>query len=131
MHSDSDVRPFTPSRHCLEDWPYDEQTVVQVRASVTGSAAARAVNSFHASLTAVPDADVADSSSVHYWGGYTAETSKSAHGDGWQIMLKSAGEDGISSVIGATEDLAEALRAESGEVRLKWHEAAASRSERT
>ncbi|WP_219921993.1 hypothetical protein [Brevibacterium oceani] len=129
MHSGSDVRPFTPSRHWLDDWPYDEQTVVQVRASVTGAAVDRAVNSFHASLTAVPDADVADGTSVHYWGGYTAETSKSADGDGWQIMLKSAGEDGISSVMGATEDLVEALRAELRDVRVTWDEMAAGRSE--
>lgn len=131
MQSDSDVRPFTPSRHWLDDWPYDEQTVVQVRASVTGAAADRAVNSFHASLTAVPDADVAEGTRVHYWGGYTAETSKSADGDGWQITLQSAGEDGIGSVMGATEDLVEALRAEPGDVRHTWHEMAATRADGT
>ncbi|WP_166971112.1 hypothetical protein [Brevibacterium atlanticum] len=131
MHSSSDVRPFTPSRHWREDWPYDEETVVQARASVTGTAADRAVNSFHASLTAVPDAEVADGTSVHYWGGYTAETSKAADGDGWQILLKSAGEDGIGSVMGATEDLVEALRAGAGDVRLTWHEMAATRADGT
>ncbi|GGC23343.1 hypothetical protein KTJ89_01235 [Brevibacterium sediminis] len=129
MHSGTDVKPFTPSDHWLNDWPFDVWTVVQVRASITGAAAERAVRTFQAALRPDPDADVAEGTEVHFWGGYTAETSPSTGRIGWQIVLKSSGQDGISSVIGATDDLVEAIRQTSGEVRLTWHEVAASRAE--
>lgn len=129
MHSGTDVPPFTPSRQWLEDWPFDVWTVVQVRASVTGAAADCAVRRFQAALRPVPDADVADGTDVHYWGGFTVETSPSADGSGWRIVLLSSGQDGFSSVIGATDDLVEAIRETPGGVRLTWQEMAARRAE--
>ncbi len=68
MHSGTDVKPFTPSDHWLNDWPFDVWTVVQVRASITGATAERAVRTFQAALRPDPDADVAEGTEVHFWG---------------------------------------------------------------
>ena len=95
---------------------------MQVEATITGPAAERAVERFLAPLTQVLDDSVPDGVRVHFWGGFSAETAPRADGDGWVIVLDSAGEDGFDSLLDATEDLAEALRSTPGPVRLTWRE---------
>lgn len=125
---DSAVLSFRPSSEWLEDWPFDVDTSVRVEATVTGPAAERAVEGFLAPLTEVKDDSVADGVRVHFWGGFTVETAPRADGDGWVIVLESSGQDGFSSLQGAADDLADALRATPGEVRLTWRELPATRA---
>ena len=128
MADTSRIPSFRPTARWLEDWPFDVDTSVQVEASVTGPAAERAVDGFLAPLTQVLDDSVADAVRVHYWGGFTAETSPRADGDGWVIVLESSGQDGFSSLQGAADDLADVLRSTPGEVRLVWRELPATRA---
>jgi hypothetical protein len=128
MTETTEIPSFRPSSEWYEDWPFDVDTSVQVEASVTGAAADRAVEAFLEPLTEDLDASVADGVRVHYRGGFTVESAPAADGDGWRIVLASAGEDGVDSVEGAASDLVDALRAEPGEVRLVWHELPATRA---
>ena len=123
------IPSFRPSSGWYEDWPFDVDTSVQVEASVTGPAAERAVEAFLAPLTHDPGADGAGGIRVHYRGGFTVESAPAADGDGWRIVLASAGKDGFDSVEGAAGDLVGVLRATPGEVRLAWHELPATRAE--
>jgi len=128
MAEATEIPSFRPSREWYEDWPYGVDTSVQVEASVTGPAADRAMEGFLEPLTEDLDASVADGVRVYYWGGFTVESARSADGDGWRIVLASAGEDGFDSVEGAASDLVGVLRATPGEVRLAWHELPATRT---
>lgn len=127
MAEASEIPSFRPSSEWYEDWPFDVDTRVQVEACVAGSAADRAVQAFLEPLTHDPGADGAGGVRVHHWGGFTVESAPSADGDGWQIVLASAGEDGFDSVESAADDLVDALTATPGEVRLAWHELPATR----
>ncbi|MGO1560915.1 hypothetical protein CZ771_02845 [Actinomycetales bacterium JB111] len=102
-------------------------TSVQVEARVTGAAAERAVEAFLEPLTHDPAADGAGGVRVHHWGGFTVESAPAADGDGWRLVLASAGEDGFDSVEGAADSLVDALRATPGEVRLSWRALPATR----
>lgn len=128
MAEATEIPSFRPSSEWYEDWPFDVDTSVQIEASVTGSAADRAVEAFLESLTPEPGADGADGTRVHYRGGFTVESAPSTDGDGWQIVLASAGEDGFDSLESAADDLVAALRATPGEVRLAWRELPATRA---
>lgn len=128
MTETTEIPSFRPSSGWYEDWPFDVDTSVQVEATVTGPAADRAVEAFLEPLTEDPDAFLADGVRVHYRGGFTVASAPAADGDGWKIVLASAGEDGFDSVEGAAGDLLDALRAAPGEVRLAWHELPATRA---
>ncbi|MGP5258488.1 putative quinol monooxygenase [Brachybacterium paraconglomeratum] len=127
---DAVIPCFRPTAHWLEDWPFEECTLVRARATVTGPAADRAVEDFLAPLTQVRDDSVADGVRVHYWGGFGAETARRADEDGWDILLESSGQDGFSSLQIAADDLAETLRSTPGDVRLAWRELPATRADR-
>ena len=127
MAEATDVPSFRPTSEWYEDWPFDVDTSVRVEARVTGSAANRAVEAFLAPLTQDLNTEDAGGVRVHYWGGFTVESAPSTDGHEWQIVLSSAGEDGFDSVVGAADDLAEALRATPGEVQLTWRELPATR----
>jgi hypothetical protein len=128
MAETTEIPSFRPSSEWYEDWPFDVDTSIQVEATVTGPAADRAVEAFLEPLTEDPDASLADGVRVHYRGGFTVASAPAADGDGWKIVLASAGEDGFDSVEGAAGDLVDALRAAPGEVRLAWHELPATRA---
>lgn len=123
----SAVPAFVPSDGWYEDCPYEVSTLVQVRASVTGPAADRVVQSFLEPLTHNPEADVPDGVSLHYQGGFLVESTPPVDGGAWQLLLASAGEDGFDSLRTAADDLTAALRATPGEVRLTWQELPATR----
>jgi hypothetical protein len=123
------IPSFRPSREWYEDWPFDVDTSVRARATLTGPAAERAVETFLAPLTQVQDDTVAEGVRVHFWGGFSAETAPRADPDGWEIVLESSGQDGFSSLQGAADDLADVLRSTPGEVRLAWHELPATRAD--
>ena len=127
MTEASAIPSFRPSSQWYEDWPYGVDTSVQVEATVTGPAADRAVERFLEPLTYDPGADGAGGVRVHHWGGFTVESAPAADGDGWRIVLASAGEDGFDSVEGAAEDLVDAIRSTPGEARLAWRELPATR----
>ena len=78
-------------------------------------------------LTHDPSADSAGGTRIHYWGGFAVESAAIANGDGWRIVLASAGEDGFDSVESAAGQLVDALRETPGEVRLAWRELPATR----
>lgn len=122
------IHSFRPSARWYEDWPFDVDTSVRVEAAVTGPAADRAVERFLEPLTQDRDDSVADGVRVHHWGGFTAETTPRADGDGWVIVLQSSGEDAFSSLQSAADDLADALRSTPGEVHLAWRELPATRA---
>lgn len=103
-------------------------TLVQVEAHITGAAADRAVNAFLGTLAHDSDADRANGSRVHYWGGFTVESAPIPDEDGWKLVLASAGEDGFDSLESAADDLVDKLRATPGEVRLVWHELPVTRA---
>lgn len=126
MGDRSAVPSFKPSEEWHEDWPYGESTSVQVLASISGAAAGRAVANFLRPLTLNPDADVPAGVDLYYQGGFTAESIPPTDGGPWRIILASAGQDGFDSLIGAADDLTDALRATPGEVRLTWQELAAT-----
>lgn len=127
MAEATEIPSFRPGSEWYEDWPFDVDTFVQVEACITGSAADRAVEAFLETLTHDPGADGESGVRVHYSGGFTVESAPSADGDGWRIVLVSAGEDGFDSLEGAAGDLVDALRATHGEIRLVWHELPATR----
>lgn len=129
MSDSSAVPSFQPSSEWYADWPYDVSTLVQVRALVTGPAAARAVQRFLDPLTHNPDAAVPAGASLYYQGGFTVTVTPAGEGDSWQIVLASAGQDGFDSLRFAADDLAAALRETPGAVRLAWHELPATRAE--
>ncbi|SLM90098.1 hypothetical protein [Brachybacterium nesterenkovii] len=129
MAEATEIPSFRPSSEWYEDWPFDVDTSVQVEASVTGPAADPAVERFLAPLTQIQDDSVPDGVRVHYWGGFTAATAPREDGDGWVIVLESSGEDGFSSLQGAADDLADALRSTPGDVRLAWRELPATRAD--
>lgn len=80
------------------------------------------MEAFLESVTHDPSADSAGGGRIHYWGGFTVESAAIANGDGWRIVLASAGEDGFDSVESAAGQLVDALHATPGEVRLAWRE---------
>ncbi|BAF54097.1 hypothetical protein [Corynebacterium glutamicum] len=124
----TDIPPFRPSSQWYEDWPFGVDTLVRVEARITGAAADRAVSVFLEPLTHDTDADRADGVRLHYWGGFTVESSALIDENGWRLVLASAGEDGFDSVESAADDLFDKLRATPGEVRLLWHELPATRA---
>lgn len=128
MTEATEIPSFRPSSGWYEDWPFDVDTSVQVEATVTGPAADRAVERFLEPLTEDLDASLADGARVHYRGGFTVASAPAADGDGWRIVLASAGEDSFDSVEGAAGDLVGVLRAAPGEVRLTWRELPATRA---
>jgi len=128
MTDGTEIPSFRPSSEWYEDRPFDVDTSVQVEASVAGPAADLAVERFLEPLTEDLDDSVADAVRVHYWGGFTVESAPSADGDGWLIVLASAGEDAFDSLQGAADDLVDELRATAGEVRLAWRELPATRA---
>lgn len=125
----SRISAFRPSGAWLEDRPFDVDMLVRVEAAVTGPAADHAVEELLSPLTQVLDDSAADGVRVHCWGGFTAETAPRADGDGWVMVLESSGEDGFSSLQGAADDLADALRTTPGDVRLAWRELPATRAD--
>lgn len=127
MCESSAVPSFQPTDEWYGDWPHGVSTLVRVLASITGSAAAPAVQRFLQPLTHNPDADVPDGVNLYFWGGFIAESTPPTDGGAWQIVLASAGEDGFDSLISAADDLTAALRATPGEVQLTWRELAATR----
>ncbi|MGP5126470.1 hypothetical protein ACTXKL_08045 [Brachybacterium tyrofermentans] len=128
MHERSEISSFRPTDAWHMDWPYDVWTKVGVRASISGPGAATAVQDFVESLEHEPDSDVPGGARLYYRGGYTAEVTAPDDGEAWQIVLASAGEDGLGSVQDAADDLVAALRRASGEVRLAWSELPATRA---
>lgn len=127
MAEANEIPSFRPSSEWYEDWPFGVDTSVQVEVCVTGAAADRAVAAFLEPLTHDPDDEGAGGARIHYWGGFTVESVPLADGDGWQIVLASAGEGGFDSLESAADALVEALRATPGEVRLAWRELPATR----
>ncbi|GAA1308244.1 MAG: hypothetical protein ACTH6N_04335 [Brachybacterium tyrofermentans] len=128
MHERSEISSFQPTDAWNMDWPYDVWTQVGVQASISGPDAATAVQDFVESLEHEPDSDDPGGAGLHYRGGYTAEVTTPDDGEVWQIVLASAGEDGLGSVQDAADDLVAALRQASGEVRLAWSELPATRA---
>ncbi|MGC3021331.1 MULTISPECIES: hypothetical protein [unclassified Brevibacterium] len=128
MCDNSVIPSFNPSEDWYADWPHGVSTSVQILASVTGAAATRAVQHFLEPLTHNPDARVPAGVDLYYQGGFTVETMPTDDAGALQIVLASAGEDGFDSVLSAADDLTAALRETSGEVRLTWHELAATRA---
>ncbi|BAU95410.1 hypothetical protein N24_1148 [Corynebacterium suranareeae] len=128
MSKSTEIPSFRPSSEWYENWPFGVDTLVQVEARITGAAADRAVNAFLESLTHDTDSDCVDGVRLHYWGGFTVESSPLADKGGWRLVLASAGEDGFDSVESAANDLVDKLRATPGEVRLSWHELSATRA---
>lgn len=128
MHEQSAISSFRPTDAWYTDWPYDVWTKVGVQASISGPSAATAVQDFVDPLTHVPDAGVPGGARLYVRGGYTAEVTPPADGEAWQVVLASAGEDGLGSVQDAADDLVAALRRASGEVRITWGELPATRA---
>lgn len=127
MCDNSVIPSFDPSEDWYADWPYGVSTSVRILASVIG-AATRAVQHVLEPLSHNPDVRVPAGVDLYYQGGITVEIMQADNAGALQIVLASAGEDGFDLVLSAADDLAAALRGTSGEVRLTWHELAATRA---
>lgn len=116
------VPEFRPSLTWLEDWPYGEDTVVQVAATVSGPGADAAVADFVSSLHRNDFVEPPEGVDSYYWGGFTADVSRDEANGQWRLVFGSGGQDGFESARAAADDLVEYLRKASDEVNLEWQE---------
>lgn len=123
----SDDLEFVPSEAWFADWPYGINTLVQVRAVVSGEGAGIRIEQFLGSLIPDPDNDVPVGTRRFYRGGYFVVVTDPNELGQWQVDLASAGEDGFDSVLSAAQSLTAALAAKDGDVQISWQELAAHR----
>lgn len=121
MTGDEDLE-FVPSQDWFANWPYGVNTLVQVRAIVSGSGASRGLAQFLESLIPDQEGDVPAGTRRYYRGGYTVVVTDPNGVGEWQVDLASAGEDGFDSALSAAQDLAEALAAIGTDVQISWQE---------
>ena len=74
MARPTEIPSFRPSIQWYEDWPFGADTLVQLEARITGTAADSAVNAFLEPLTQDAHSDRANGSRFYYWGGFTVES---------------------------------------------------------
>ncbi|MBF0808768.1 hypothetical protein E4U03_09145 [Rothia nasimurium] len=96
---------YTPSPQWYKNWPWQQDTIVRLQASITGKEARTVVQAFLAALTL-------GSSRVYYSGGYCfteIPTPVRPREESLILELYSAGEDGFDSVLNGVEHLEEFL----------------------
>lgn len=115
---------YTPSPQWYTNWPWQQDTIVRLQASIAGKGTRTAVRAFLATLTP-------GSPGVYYSGGYCiTETTPpaGARGEGLTLEIYSAGEDGFDSALYGAEDLEEFL-ADYPQLTISWQELEPRRSE--
>lgn len=127
MPTDSSLPAANPSEDWFADWPFDVSTIVRLSATISGPGAEAAVTDFLSTL--MRDDSDESAEGAYYRGGYAADVSGDAQSGQWQILLSSGGEDGFDSVLAGVDDLVEALRGAPGDVKLRWQELPAIKSD--